>query len=239
MKFNINDKVVVVSNMHQYSMKKSWFADHDIENLAQFYDIKNWFPTPGKHYIVRAVVHETRGTDATFYVITGSMRSNTHAYIVDEHAIELLNAVENTNEKKETKTMNKKSENSIKSAISRQNFANAVKLITEAAIKAGSDNAHELTLEQIVQRVNDHVDIGDVVRIVNPVKAITDGDSYFTAALEKMVRYYPYMIFPRKYIKGEVVEIIVGEIETIFAIKDYKNRIWLMNRDGIEIANEV
>jgi len=239
MEFKVNDKVVVVSNMHQYGMRKSWFADHDIENLAQFYDPKEWFPTPGKHYIVRAVVHETRGTNATFYVITGSMRSNTHAYIVDEHAIELLATVENTNDKKENKTMNKKSENFIKSVTSRQAFANAVRLIKEAAAKTGSDNAHELTLEQIVQRVNDHVDIGDVVRIVNPVKAITDGDGYFTAALEKLVRYYPYMVFPHKYIKGEVIEIITGKTEAIFAIKDYKNRIWLMNRSGIEIVSEV
>lgn len=230
MKFNINDQVKVTKEFNMQCNGDDW-----VEKYAPEFKTRRvaYSPNPWRVYTIYASGPNPKDKNDTLYLIATKKNSSYVVLVSEQNLISVENII---TEKENT---NMKSESFTKNVSNRQAFANAIRVIKESAAKTGTTNAQELTLEQIVKRVSELVEKGDIVRIINPKKAVTDGDGYFTAALEKMVRYYPYMMPPRKNIKGEVIEIVSGKTEAVFAIKDYKNRIWLMNRSGIEIVSEV
>lgn len=231
--FELNTKVKVINNCFDQNHWAEWIQKNAPEyarcRLASALK-------PGVAHVICASGPHWDNNDETLYLVKGAKKRSCFVMVVSEQDI---TPVDNIITKKEKKIMNTKSENHIQSVNHRESFAKAVKIITEAAQRAGAEKADELTLEQIIKRVNEVIERGDIVRLVNPVKAVTDGDSLFIGAFEKFVKYYPYMIFPRKNITGEVIEIFNEKIEPVYAIADYKGRVWLMQREGLDIVKGV
>ena len=193
-------------------------------------------PRAGVTHVICASGPHWDNNDETLYLVKGIKKRSCFVMIVSEQDITPVN---NIITKKENKIMITKSENHIQSVNHRESFAKAVKIITEAAQRTGTEKANELTLEQIVKRVSEFIERGDIVRLINPLKAVIDGDNLFIGAFEKLVKYYPYMIFPHKNITGEVIEIFNEKTEPVYVIADYKGRVWLMQREGLDLVKGV
>ena len=231
--FNINSMVTIRKQSAPFD-DTNW-SKWILENAPKFAKRRHAMGIlPGRAYTILAKGPHWSNEKENLYLC--SARRSSFVIVVPEQELIPADNIKITKEKRimGNKNRNDESESVINAARKRRMLAEAFEVIVNRACEAGVEKPHELTLEQIFKRVNDHIVGGDIVRITDIDVAIINGDALFDDDISGLVRFYPYMVYPRKNITGEVIKVIPDKEEDIYVIKDYKGRVWLVYRSGIE-----